>query len=133
VNAGVLPARFRFVPIGAVPPPLIGSYTPPVVRIGERVTCLFRDCDCKVTSVSNARIPWPRVQPIGQRGGSGLWVCDELVKAITTESAQALKYHFGVSDGVVWRWRKAFGVGGRATNKRASGRSAPRRSWVPKR
>jgi hypothetical protein len=44
-------------------------------------------------------------------------VCDELVKAIRTESAQALKYHFGVTDGVVWRWRKAFGVGGRATTK----------------
>jgi hypothetical protein len=54
---------------------------------------------------------------LDQLGGSGLWVCDELVKAIRTESAMAIKYHFGVSDGVVWRWRKAFGVGGRATTK----------------
>jgi hypothetical protein len=42
-----------------------------------------------------------------------LWVCAELAKAIRTESAAALKHHFGVSTGVVWRWRKAFGVGGR--------------------
>jgi hypothetical protein len=98
-------------------PPLIDTYTPPAVRVGARVTCLYRDTDCVVTSVSNTRIPWPRVQPLGQRGGSGLWVCAELVKAIRTESAMALKHHFGVSDGVVWRWRRAFGVGGRATTK----------------
>jgi len=98
-------------------PPLIGSYTPPVVKVGDRVTCLFRDCDCKVTSISSAPIPWPRVQPIEHLGGSGLWVCAELVEAIRTESAVALKHHFGVSTGVVWRWRKEFGVGGRATTK----------------
>jgi hypothetical protein len=98
-------------------PPLIGTYSPSRVRIGARVTCLYRDTDCVVTSVSNARIPWPRVQPLGQRGGSGLWVCAELIKAIRTESATVLKYHFGVGDAVVWRWRKAFGVGGHATTK----------------
>jgi transposase-like protein len=98
-------------------PPLIGTYTPPVVRVGNRVTCLYRDTDCVVTSVSDAPVPWPRVQPTEHRGGSGLWVCAELVNAIRTESAASLKHHFGVSAGVVWRWRKAFGVGGRATTK----------------
>jgi transposase-like protein len=100
-----------------VAPPLIGTYTSPAVRVGQRVTCLFRDCDCKVTSISNAPIPWPRVQPVEERGGSGLWVCAALVKAIRTESAAALKYHFGASTTTVWAWRKNFGVGGRATTK----------------
>jgi transposase-like protein len=98
-----------------VAPPLIGTYTPPAVRVGERVICMLRDCECKVTSLSSAPLPWPRVQPLEHLGGSGLWVCDELVRAIKTESAAALGHHFGVSAGVVWRWRKAFGVGGRAT------------------
>ncbi len=98
-------------------PPLSGTYTPPAVKIGDRVTCLFRDCECKVTSISCAPIPWPRVQPTEHIGGSGLWVCDELVNAIKTESATALKHHFGVSAGVVWRWRREFGVGGHATTK----------------
>ena len=40
-----------------VAPPLIGSYTPPAVRVGDRVTCLFRDTDCVVTSVNAAPIP----------------------------------------------------------------------------
>jgi hypothetical protein len=42
-------------------------------------------------------------------------VNDTLVRAIRTESAEALKWWFGVSAGVVWKWRKAFGVSGTAT------------------
>jgi hypothetical protein len=99
----------------SVRPPLIGTYAPPAVKRGERVTCLFRDRDCVVTSWTNASIPWPRVQPCEQRGGSGLWVNEILARAIRTESAEGIAYWFGVSSGVVWRWRKAFGVSGTAT------------------
>jgi hypothetical protein len=35
----------------------------------------------------------------------------DLLRAIRTESAVALRYWFGVSGWVVWTWRKAFGVG----------------------
>jgi hypothetical protein len=38
-------------------------------------------------------------------------VDDELLRAIRTESAEALKHWFGVSTSTVWSWRKAFGVG----------------------
>jgi len=37
-------------------------------------------------------------------------VDDELLRAIRTESAVALKHWFGVSTHAVWNWRKAFGV-----------------------
>lgn len=96
-------------------PRLIGTYASPQVRKGDTVTCLLRDRECVVTGVHGGRIPWPRVQPRGTRGGSGLWVCEELLRAVRTESAEALVYWFGVSPGTVWRWRKAFGVGGTAT------------------
>jgi hypothetical protein len=38
-------------------------------------------------------------------------VNEELLRAIRTESAEAIKHWFGVGARVVWNWRKAFGVG----------------------
>ena len=35
---------------------------------------------------------------------------EELVRAVRTESAEAIKYHFGASTHAVCKWRKAFGV-----------------------
>jgi hypothetical protein len=39
-------------------------------------------------------------------------VCAELEHAVCTESAVALMHWFGVTAGVVWKWRKLFGVNG---------------------
>jgi hypothetical protein len=54
-----VPTRFHT----AMRPPLLGTYTPPAVRKGERVTCLYRDPDCVVTGWHDGRIPWPSCQP----------------------------------------------------------------------
>lgn len=89
---------------------LLGTYTPPVWSIGRRVFCRVRRQWCRVTSYTDAPISWPRGQPLKQRGGCGLVVNATLERAIRTESAAALGYHFGVSECVVWRWRKRFGI-----------------------
>jgi hypothetical protein len=34
----------------SIAPPLIGTYTAAAVKRGERLACLYRDTDCKVTS-----------------------------------------------------------------------------------
>jgi hypothetical protein len=39
---------------------LRGPYQVPAVRVGDRVECEFRGCECVVTSLSAGRIQWPR-------------------------------------------------------------------------
>src|SRR5262249_45501703 len=56
-------------------------------------------------------ISWPRCRADGTRGGgSGLLLDAELADAVRHESAEAIMYWWGVSAGVVWRWRQALGV-----------------------
>jgi hypothetical protein len=91
---------------------LHGPYHPPALRRGDRTTCLSRDAEVVITGWSDAPISWPRCQRVGVRGGSGLLVTEELVRAIRTESSAAIQYWWGVGAENVWRWRKAFGISG---------------------
>ena len=91
---------------------LFAPYAPPALRRGARATCLFRDCDVIVTGWTDGPISWPRCRPVDvPRSHPSLLVDDELARAIRHESAAALRYWWGVSVGVVWRWRKAFAIG----------------------
>jgi len=89
---------------------LFGPYRAPKLRRGRRATCLLRG-DVIITGTSDGRIPWPRCRRIGARGGSGLLLAGELVEAVRRESAAAVCFWWGVSEGVVWRWRRELGVG----------------------
>src|SRR5262249_50742669 len=89
---------------------LRGPYDPPAVRKGDRVTCHISG-SAVVTGWSDAPFSWPRCRPLAGRGsGHGLFVDDELARAVRCESALAIQYWWGVKSDTVWRWRKAFGV-----------------------
>jgi hypothetical protein len=90
---------------------LLGApYRCPAVKKGDRAFCLLRDCDVVITGWHDGRFPWPRCRAIGSRGGSGLLVDEDLARAVRTESAEALKYWWGVSTKAAWHWRKALGI-----------------------
>lgn len=95
------------------PPPLIGGpYSRPKgVEVGDVVRCEVLG-DLRVTGFTDAPIPWPVGLKLTARGGSpSLVVRDDLARAVETESALAVRHHFGVSASVVRRWRRALGVG----------------------
>jgi hypothetical protein len=97
-----------------------GRYRPPRLARGDRATCLLRDCTVVVTSWNDAPLSWPRCRALGSGGGSGILLDEELARAVRHESAAAVCYWWGVSQGVVWRWRKALGVN--CTNNEGSRR-----------
>ena len=90
---------------------LFGPYQAPPLKAGDRAHCLFRDCAVVITSWTDAPIPWPRCRPLDAPcGDSGLLVDDVLAWAVRHESAEAIKFWWGVSARAVFNWRKALGV-----------------------
>jgi hypothetical protein len=88
---------------------LSGPYSTPALRVGERAVCHYRKCVVVVTSWTDAPISWPRGRPMPLPCPS-LLVDDELLRAIKSESAAAIRQWWGVSQGLIARWRKAFEV-----------------------
>jgi len=89
---------------------LFGPYQAPRVKRGNRAYCLYRNSAVVISSWTDARISWPRCQVLGQQGGSGLLVDEELLWAIMSESVVAIKHWWGVGNKAIWNWRRAFGV-----------------------
>lgn len=93
----LLPDRFRLIG---------GPYNPPKVRRGDWLHDEIRG-QVEVGGYTSALIPWPRVK---KTGAASLVFCGDLVRAVKTESSLAIQHWFGVSETVVWRWRKHLGI-----------------------
>src|SRR5262245_17499022 len=91
---------------------LHGPYEPPPLKVGEREFCLFRARLLVVTGWTDAPLSWPQGIPAGRgkRGHPTLIVTEALARAVRREAAKAVCWWWGVSGGVVHRWRRALGV-----------------------
>jgi len=90
---------------------LHGPYNARACAGGHRAFCLFKDCEVIVTGWTHARISWPRCRPLDvPRSHPSLLVNEELARAIRHESAAAVRFWWGISEGVIHRWRKALGI-----------------------
>src|ERR1700733_9278034 len=88
--------------------PLLGTYSTPVCRVGDRVKCKMRG-EMEIIDLSDAPIPWP----IGNRGRNRAMVLyGDLVEAVRREASGAVCYWWGVSQQTVRRWRLALGIEG---------------------
>jgi hypothetical protein len=85
---------------------LHGPYRAPRLRVGDWAICLFRDCLVVVTGWTDGRISWPRALPVGERGHPSILVNEELARAVRLESAAAVRFWWGVSGLVIWKWRR---------------------------
>jgi hypothetical protein len=91
---------------------LFGPYRAPRLRTGEWATCLLLDTDLVVTGWTDARIPWPLCRPLdNRRGRPTILLDDEPARAVRHEAAAAIRHWRRVGVTLVWRWRKALGVG----------------------
>lgn len=83
-----------------------GPYNPPRCRVGDWLDDEV-DGRLEVGGWTDAPIPWPRRKKTGR---ASLILCGDLVRAVRTESAEAICYYWGVGPTKVWMWRKALGV-----------------------
>src|SRR5262249_42877921 len=91
---------------------LYGPYTPPALKVGDRVMCLYRDTEVVIYDWSMAPIPWPLCYHFGTRAfGKGLLVDEELARAVRLEAALAVGHWRGVSRATVMKWRRVVGAG----------------------
>jgi hypothetical protein len=88
---------------------LHGPYQAPALRVGDHADCLLRGT-VVVTSWTDARISWPRCRRPEGKSHPSLLLDGELALAVRTEAAAAVRYWWGVSPGVVQRWRRLLGV-----------------------
>lgn len=87
-------------------PELLGEYSPPDMKRSDWLFCEVRG-KVQVGGYTDAPIPWPRLL----KGGRHVHImCEDLVRAVQTESAKAVAYWFNVNPRTVRLWRRRLGV-----------------------
>ena len=84
-----------------------GPYCPPQVQVGQLIKC-ERFGEVKVSSWSDAPIPWPLCRIKGSSGS--IILCGDLARAVQTETAAAVALAWGVDRFTVHKWRRVLNV-----------------------
>jgi hypothetical protein len=84
-------------------------YRASALRVCDRADCLLPGVVI-ITSWTDARISWPRCRRPEGKSHPSLLFDEELARAVRTEAAAAVMFWWGVSGGVVNRWRKFLDV-----------------------
>ncbi len=82
-----------------------GPYLPPIVGIGGWIKCELRG-ELQVGGYSNALIPWP----IAVGKAKQLVICGDFLRALKTESREAVAFHFGLSRALISQLRSKLGI-----------------------
>lgn len=82
-----------------------GPYIPPILGIGAWLKCELRG-DLQVGGYSNALIPWP----VAMGHAKQLVICRDFLRALKTESREAVAFHFGISRGLISELRRKLGI-----------------------
>lgn len=83
-----------------------GPYSPPDCSSGWLDDAV--DGLLEVGGWTSAPTPWPRRKKTGKHSPI---LAGDLIRAVQTESSEAIQYWWGVGPVTVWRWRQALGVG----------------------
>lgn len=101
---------------------LIGApYTPPAVRRGDWLDD-ERYGAVEVGGWTSAPIVWPRRKKTGRHSPI---LFGDLVRAVRTESVEAICHYWGVGQTTVWAWRQALGVDTTEGSRRIARRGVP--------
>jgi hypothetical protein len=83
-----------------------GPYAAPRTHRGVKLFCEIRGT-VTVGGYSDGPIPRPRIK---KGGGHTLILFGSLVRAVRKEALIAVAHHWGVSQTIVWKWRRALDV-----------------------
>lgn len=97
----------RSAKTAAAPALLYGPYAPPACEVGSSLTCAAAG-RVTVAGMTSAPVPWPYRNTGGT--AKSLILCGTLERAVRSEAAQAVAYHWGVDRSKVRDWRRLLGV-----------------------
>ena len=76
--------------------------------VGDMIHCTYRGRDVVIGGITDAPVQWFKIHNFGK---PFVILCEDLIRAVQSESGAAIAHNWGVNDETVRNWRRALGVG----------------------